>query len=251
MVQANGNYYKNETMIGVLASSLTSQNIVMNKCGDGVVSATNEICDGSSSAYTCSDIMTPVFSSIANRNWDGLLVCNASCQEFDFSGLTKSNNNPNYTFNYGQSQHSYVIDQNQLLGSDCSYGPPRSGGDNYRMIKSDDIWNFANNTTIDNLVGKNCYFRAANSFASNPDSDTWRTGLLKPGYFASVFTLPADNKTSWYQGVIKKESNGSDATFYCSSSSYGGGKKTTVNSNVCSWKQGGRLWGSRMCWIKL
>lgn len=240
-------------MIGALASSLSNQNIVMNRCGDGIVSAGNELCDGTSSAYSCSDIMTPVFSSITNRNWDGLLVCNASCQEFNFSGLEKSEvgQTPNYTFNYGQSQHSYVVDQEQLLGSDCAYGPPKSGGDNYRMIRSEDIWNFNGNTTIDNLVGKVCYFRADKAFASNPNSDTWRTGLPRPGYFASVFTLPADSKTNWYQGIIKKESSGADATFYCSSNSYGAGIKTSVNSNVCSWKQGGRLWGSRMCWIKL
>ena len=247
-------YYTDEHDFGALSTD-GSYNFVMNKCGDGLVAAGKEICDGGSSVYSCSDLMTkgamltPAFSSFVGRDWDGYTSCKASCQEYNFAGLSLAESGYNYTMNLNGQVFHYKHNLDYQEGGDCSYGPPKSGSDSYHLIKTEDIWDVGASKVITVNINKPCWFRTDSAYPVAGD-DPWRKNNSDPkGYSGSVFLLPPTNE-KWYQGTLKSSGTGASTEFYCSTSSYSGGTISANNANRCSWSKDSRLWGTRICWLK-
>jgi hypothetical protein len=247
-VDSSAFWPEDDMEVGVLVASLTNKHFYMDRCGDGIVKSGNEICDNQSFAYSCKDIysrndlLTPAnYTAFSNRDWDGLLVCSPNCQEYNLSGLSKDAAGA-YSFN----QTAYKLDLSKVSGGDCSYGPPKSTSNpNFSLLKTKDITNSAQTEFLSVAANTKCWFRARSVCAS----DTPITGSAS--YFGSVYFMPPDSDTVWHEGVLKLGTGTGDGALYCEDTSYGAAACSTSKANYCNWKGAdGKIYSSRMCWVK-
>lgn len=252
LVESSEPYYSEEYDFGAIAKS-EDKSIGLNKCGDGVVKVGYEVCDGSGLLnYSCGDIfpnsaiMSPSFSKFNDRDWDGNLTCNASCKSFDFAGLepVSQNNDPKYAMTYINGTTSfYKFNYNLLDGGDCSYGPPRDNNF-YRLIKTNDIAKENQTVYIKDLENEDCWFRARDKC----DGD-YGVGGPNSIYYSSVLFIP-EEANKWHKGKIRFEgTNLTNSSVYCLGD-YAEGGICDSKANNCSWVSGGKIYSSRLCWIK-